>query len=204
MATVGAVIIGMDRLRSTLSALPMNIRRKVCSPALRAGAKVIAAQAKIEVPKKKRKLERSIRVRVGKYKRRSGDVVMLAQTGKGFFKGNTYYGGFVHMGHGIGHRSRAVANLQKAKSRLWSDDPRRAKIQAKIDRVDPRRRVPPNPFLKRAHNKSRARAEKVVITEMVAGIRRLATSGGGSGRGDKFDAARARLVGAGIYEPRIH
>lgn len=112
MATViDFQVLGGKEFERILRSLPKGAARRVISPALREGAKIVAAQAKREVPKRTGALQRSIRVRAGAYSRR-GKVQMLAMTGDGFFKGDTYYGGFVHLGHKIGPRKLGNARAE--------------------------------------------------------------------------------------------
>src|SRR5688572_29071702 len=98
MAFVGRVTIKASRdVRKLLSELAPKVIRKHLRPALRAGAKLIQAEAKQRAPERTGALKRSIKVRAGKAKRKWSATV-LVQTRDGDFKGDEFYGMIVHQG----------------------------------------------------------------------------------------------------------
>jgi HK97 gp10 family phage protein len=129
-------LFGDREIAQKFKTLPTKVANKVLRQALRPAAKIVLEQAKKEVPVVTGALKKSLKVRAGK--RRKGSVKVLVQTAEGFFKGKTYYGGFVHFGHRIGSR------------RLG----------------DSRKLVPPNPFVSRAFeaksNEALATTERLI------------------------------------------
>lgn len=89
-------VTGDQAILARLRALPPKTQRKVVRPALRAAAKVIHGEARQLVPVLSGKLMRSLKVRA--QKRRRGSIGVNVQTGKKFFRGPTFYGGFVEYG----------------------------------------------------------------------------------------------------------
>jgi len=168
MATMNVSLSGFKQLERKLNELPKRIRRKVLSQSLRAGAKIIQAEAKARVPKDTGELRRSIKVRVGKVKNR-GDVKIIVITGAGDFKGDQYYGAFVEYGYRRGKRSAGVASLQKAKSST-KDSGKKAAIQAKLDKADDRQMVPARPFMRPAFDTKKNEAQRAITVRMVEGI----------------------------------
>lgn len=142
MSGVAITLFGDKEIRRKLLAMKKGAARKIISQGLREGAKIVADRARIEVPKRSGELQRSIRVRVGKYTRGGKRIQMLAQTGEGFFRGPQYYGGFVHLGHAIVPH----ANVQK---RGLEDKPRTTARRTAGQGIR-LGRVPPDPFLRRA------------------------------------------------------
>lgn len=100
---------GDKKLLAKLNRLGRTEANKVIRTALRAGSKTIADETKRLAPvgqdrgsHKKGTLKRAIKVRAMKRKR--GRIGTMVQIGQGFFKGATFYGGFVALGHKIGSR----------------------------------------------------------------------------------------------------
>ena len=89
----------VKKLYDKLQMLPKKVANKIAGPAGRAAAKVVAAKARSIVPVDSGDLEASIKVRaVKRTKRYKGMVGASVQTGKGNFRGSTYYGGMVEFG----------------------------------------------------------------------------------------------------------
>ena len=101
-------ITGVKEVNAALSELVKKVQRKVISKAVRAGAKPIQAKAKTLAPIKTKILQKSIKVRVSKYvgkrKKKRGEVAINVQTGKGDYKGDTFYGAFQEFGWKAGKR----------------------------------------------------------------------------------------------------
>jgi HK97 gp10 family phage protein len=133
-------IDGLQPLLKKLDALGPKLAGKIGRRALREGAKIFQQQAKANAPVKDGLLKGSIRVRAGK-RSRTG-ISYLVQTGEGFFKGETFYGAFVELGH-------------KAGSRKLGDD--RAKVEAR-------------PFLRPAFDQKKAAAQRAVERRLKQGI----------------------------------
>lgn len=138
-------IHGAKELERKLRALPLKVENKIARKALREGARPILAEAKQQVPVKSGLLRRKLTIRAGKRSRKHGPRIVV-QTSEGLFKGEAFYGGFVHFGHRIGPR-----------------------------RLGPSRKlVPANEFLKRAAEKSKDQAGRIVVQQVEAGIIREA------------------------------
>jgi len=96
-----AIIDGpeLKKLYTKLQMLPRKVANKISGPAGRAAAKIVAAKARSLVPVDSGDLEASIKVRaVKKTKRYKGMAGASVQTGKGHFRGATYYGGMIEFG----------------------------------------------------------------------------------------------------------
>ena len=92
-------ITGLDELLKALQSLPKEVARQAIRKPLREGAKIVLAEAKRNVPKGKTgNLKRSLKVRAGK--RKKGTISIRVVTSEGWFKGETYYGGFIEYGTG--------------------------------------------------------------------------------------------------------
>ena len=102
----------LRKLESNLRLLTVKAQKKVWRPALRAGAKIQQRRAKQLAPHETGALEAAIKVRAGKRSRSKigkGTVSAMATLGaKELFKGDSFYGAFVELGHKVGKRgSRA-------------------------------------------------------------------------------------------------
>lgn len=140
-----AAIQGAAELEAKLKALPRKVSGKITRQALRSGAKVVQKQAQADAPRKTGLLARSIKVRAAKRSR--GRIGILVQTATGFFKGKSFYSGFIEFGRKTGSRKSAV-----------------------------RREVPADPFMARALEKKKAEAVQVVAAEIRKGIEREAAA----------------------------
>jgi len=154
MAVTGTMTLkGAAELLRKLEALPRKVQGKVARHAARAGAKAALPYIVAEAPVGATgALKRSHRVRAAKLsRRRRGVVGMSVLTGEGFFKGETYYGGFVHLGHHTASR--------------------RARRRAALaGQAAPGRKVPPNPWMKRGMQKAAGTAIAAVMTDLRQGI----------------------------------
>lgn len=110
---------GDKQLIARLKKLRTTDANKMIRKGLRAGAKVVqratVAQSPVGPGRKDRKpgtLKRSFKVRA--MKRKLGRIGILVQSGKGFFKGETFYSGFVVLGHKVGSRTLGNARSQVA------------------------------------------------------------------------------------------
>jgi HK97 gp10 family phage protein len=110
MSRVSMNVVGIEHFRVKLQRIPRAAAR-IVSPALRVGAKITLAESVRLSPKRTGALAASHKVRVSKYQKR-GEPHIVVITGKGFFKGDTYYGGFVHLGHKIGSRKLGNARAE--------------------------------------------------------------------------------------------
>lgn len=137
-------IEGAKQIERRLKTLPAKVAGKITRQALRAGAKVIQAQAVSDAPRQTGLLARSIKVRAAKRKR--GRIGILVQTAGGFFKGRTYYGAFQEFG--------------------WRVGPRRL--------GNKRRQVPGKHFMREAFDSQKVEAAQVVTEQLKAGIEREA------------------------------
>lgn len=98
MARGSAVVkvIGSRKLKRVMEGLPKKIQSKILRTGLRKAIKLVADRVRTLVPRDTGQLRKSIKVRAGKRKRNR--ISITAQTGEGFFKGKTYYGGFQEYG----------------------------------------------------------------------------------------------------------
>lgn len=94
----GIKMTGFKKLDRQLRKLPGPMAKKALRKGLRAGAKIIQAEAKVRVPKVTGALRKSIRVRAAR--KRRGTVGVTVTTGQkdNAFVGDTYYGGMVEFG----------------------------------------------------------------------------------------------------------
>lgn len=90
-------VLGVRRIDKALADLEPKIQKKILRDGLKAGAKIVADEAKLKVPVDSGDLKKSIKVRAGKRAGR-GKIRRTVVTGKGFFKGQEFYGGFVEFG----------------------------------------------------------------------------------------------------------
>lgn len=136
-------LTGFDNLADRLAKLGEKTAGRVIRGALRSGAKIVQSGVRDETPVGKTRLLRSA-IRVRAMRRKQHRIGVMVTVGAAFFKGETFYGGFVNYGHSIGRRSsNADLGLRKGKRRT------RAERWAADDRDMLRRKVPPNPFVMR-------------------------------------------------------
>jgi HK97 gp10 family phage protein len=90
-------VTGVDKVVRKLRQFEPKVQRQAVSKATRAGAKLIQAEAKANVPVDTGALKEAIKVRAPK-KRKKGKVATLVQVGAGDFKGDTFYGGMIEFG----------------------------------------------------------------------------------------------------------
>lgn len=129
---VRVVIQGDVELIKRLKALRTTEANKIIRKGLRAGAKEVHRETVHASPVVSGKMKKSYKVRAMKRKR--GRIGVQIQSGEGFFQGETFYAGFVVLGHRVGPR------------RLG----------------DARRKVDPNEFMKIAADKAAPGAIRVL------------------------------------------
>ena len=95
-ADIGMEIVGLEELERAFLMLPAAVAKKAIRQNLRAGAKIVLAQAKENAPVDSGDLKRSLKVRAGKRSRNT--ISIRVATGKDWFKGDTFYGAFVEFG----------------------------------------------------------------------------------------------------------
>jgi hypothetical protein len=106
-AIVGRLkVSGIGEIDRRLRDLAYPEQRGVISKGLRAGAKILRAEAQSLVPVKTGLLKRSINVRAGK-RNRFGAVSMRVTTGQATFVGDSWYGGAIEFGWKAGSRKKA-------------------------------------------------------------------------------------------------
>lgn len=86
----------------TLKNLENKVSGKIMRKALRAGAKVCQQQMKADAPVKSGATRDAVKVKAAK--RSKNRVAIAVSIGMGWFKGTTFYAGFVEFGHKIGKR----------------------------------------------------------------------------------------------------
>jgi HK97 gp10 family phage protein len=151
--SIRVTVQGAQETIAKLAKLRTTEANKMIRKGLRAGSKIIQretiAQSPVGPARKDHKpgtLKRSFKVRAMKRKR--GRIGILVQSGKGFFKGDTFYSGFVALGHKAGPR------------RLGND----------------RKQVKANEFMKRAADKSAPEAIRVLEETVKRELETMATS----------------------------
>lgn len=142
----------MDQLLKKLQRLPDDVGKTIAAEAIHAGAEPVLESAKQKAPVMAEAapghappgtLRDSL---VIKDSRRSKTRVKSAvQTAAGAFKGDTYYGAFVELGHKQGKRK-------------------------KKGEVDNRKAIDPYPFLAPAFDENEARSLSIISQRMAAGI----------------------------------
>jgi len=94
-----AFVLGIAEIDKKMRRLEPKIAKQVVRKEIREAMKPILAAAKEAAPVGETgQLKAAIRLRVGKVKRGTGQIKFVVMIGKGFFKGDQYYGGFVHFG----------------------------------------------------------------------------------------------------------
>ena len=98
-------IEGIKELIKTLDLLGADVRGEIMEKALWQAAEPIEAVAQALTPRHTGTLARNIkRKRTGK--RRSMGAAVQVVAGDGWYKGVTFYGAFIEMGHFVGSRKR--------------------------------------------------------------------------------------------------
>ena len=152
MAVTGSIkLIGGKELDRKLKALPRKVAKKILRQALRAGAKIILAQAKANAPVATGQLKKSLKVRAMK-RTRKGTVGFKVQTKAGDFKGDEFYGSFLEYGFRRGKRPGKGAEYT-------------------------REIVPAQPFMRPAFDSKKDEAVAVISKELSAKIVTAAKSG---------------------------
>ncbi len=112
MNVINIEIQGVEELRRKLLALEPKIAKKVLRKALRAGAKIVQARAKQNIPQGGTGvLSRSLKVRAMRRTRRQR-IGVAVETREGWYKGEAFYGAFVEFGHRQGSRKLGDARKQ--------------------------------------------------------------------------------------------
>jgi len=98
-------ITGDEMTLMRVQALETKVQKRVLTPALRAAAKIIQAQAKANVRSRSGVTKQSIQVRAGKRSRKFPNrVTVNVITAKGWFRGPAFYAGFTERGWKAGSR----------------------------------------------------------------------------------------------------
>lgn len=149
-------ITGAKELQKKLRELGPKIEKKVMRQALRAGAKIIQAEAKKLAPVDSGELRAGIKVRAVK-KRKPGQVRIRVSTGED----DAFYGFFVEYGY------------MKQETRRLPDG---KIISLKRGQGTPTF-VPPRPFVRPAFETKKEEATKAITAAIAAGIEREASRG---------------------------
>lgn len=92
-------IEGLPEVTAKLREFEPRVARKQLAKATRAAAKMVLAACKQLVPILTGALGKSLRVRAKvRTRKNKNDIGASVTTGKGWFKGDTYYGGFIEFG----------------------------------------------------------------------------------------------------------
>jgi HK97 gp10 family phage protein len=141
-------ISGDKEIQRMFAGLTKAVQNKILRPAFRKGAKIVQADAKRIAPVKSGLLKSSIKVRRIKSLKR-GEVGFNVITGKGDFKGETYYAAFLELGHKLGKR------------------PSKGEKESNGDN---RKEVSPKPFLRPAMENNRERVIAFIKAEIRKGV----------------------------------
>lgn len=154
---------GLRELDAALSSLDDKVRRTVTRKGLRAGAKFMLPAVRSGAPKGKTgELGEAFQV-TGGGRTKNGIVAVMIQVGKRFFKGNTFYAGFINFGWRPGKRSKSLKAFQDA-SRTAKG---RARSKLGAAPLDGRGKVPGKFFVDHAAA-ANAQASVMVITKTIA------------------------------------
>lgn len=151
-------VTGLDRLDRKFAEWPEKLRNKAERTAARKAAKPLQQQAIQEAPKDKGVLRKSIKIRAIKRRRGQKTIGVRVVAGEGFFAGDTFYAGFIEFGRGVGKRTATSRRRKRELTNL----------------SDSRQRVPPNPFMKRAMDKTRAAVEALYSYEILRIVHEMA------------------------------
>lgn len=173
-----------DTLSERLLSLPLKVQQRYAIKALRRGARPVVQAARkmapigVYSPKDKKALTRhkllgSIKQQPGY--RGKGFVSVRIMAGSEvtpgqkldsseMFKGDAFYAGFVHYGHGIGKASREVRGAQRALRK------QRQLAAGRRFSFDKRAFVPGIPFLADAVDEQKDRATEIVRETLLADI----------------------------------
>lgn len=95
---VDLVLLGVPELHRALKDFDKAVHKKVIRYAVRQAAKPVLDEARRLVPVKTGALRKSLRIRALKRQRKRTSIGVQVVTGEEFFKGDTYYGGFLEFG----------------------------------------------------------------------------------------------------------
>lgn len=145
-------LVGAAKLDRKLTRIGKKTGQKIARRALRAGGKIILAEAKSRAPTgEKGLIPPSLRLRGGKRSRRNrGYVHIVVATAAGWFRGATFYAAFLEFGHFLGSR----------------------KLGAR------RTFVPPKPFVGPAYRVKRQQALRRIMRKLAVGIEREGRANG--------------------------
>ncbi len=146
---------GPEELLLQLKDLEAKVSGNLMRKALRAGSKICAAQMRADAPVVSGATRDAIKVKA--MKRSRNRVGMAVSVGMGWFKGTTFYAGFVEFGHKIGKR------------------PGKAAIRAGLDK---RAKVEGTHWMLNAFNKSEPAAAEKIYETLKAGLDPKVKEGG--------------------------
>ena len=169
MSKVRIRVLGDRQLRLTFERLPKAVGVTVLTQAARKGAVPIRNAARDFAPRGRTgNLRREIVERVIETSPTSVEVGISWRRGK-WSRTPAFYGLFVHEGTKqrvrIGRKSRAAGRLGKGRKAAF------ARSGGATGRLRP------NPFLTRAYDSERGRAERIVKAEMLRALRMVLRSG---------------------------
>lgn len=168
-------VSGLKELDAALKELPNNVAKKHLRTALRAGAKIVQAEAKRLAPVETGALKKSIKVRARKRSRRGGVGIIVTTGNKdSLFKGDQFYGGAIEWGW------KKVPSF-KGKDGKWKS------LKTKNPRAKPelRKLIPGKHFLENAAKNRAKEAVDTIVKELWASIRGDATKAGAKTRKNK-------------------
>jgi HK97 gp10 family phage protein len=111
-------IEGGPRIIQALSNLDKKVASQISRTVLRQAQKVILAEAKARCPEDTGFLKSQLKVRA--IPRKKDTIGARVMVGEGFFKGESFYGGFVHFGHKIG--KRGLPDRKKTDPQPWMQE----------------------------------------------------------------------------------
>jgi len=90
---------GFEHIQKLLRQLPPILQKGALRKGIRAGAKIIAEEARRRVPVDTGALRKSIKVRAATRLRKKTAVGVRVVAGEGDYKGDTFYGSFIEYGY---------------------------------------------------------------------------------------------------------
>lgn len=94
---------GLQNALAKLGQLEDKIAKQYVKDGLTVGAKIVAAETFRRAPVRTGTLRDAIKVKSSRFNRQ-GKISVLVSIGAGWFKGPTFYAGFVALGHFVGSR----------------------------------------------------------------------------------------------------
>lgn len=103
-------ITGLDQINKKLKELDSKVGKKIVRKALRIALKPMQQKVKANVPVDTGQTKRAIKILAGKTKK--GRISIRVVLGKGYYKGDSFYGAFQEFGHFQGSRKLGASRKE--------------------------------------------------------------------------------------------